>query len=517
MSRERRRILVTMCVALATVVSSVASLNVALPDLARDTGATQTQVQWIVDAYALVFAGLLLPAGALGDRLGRRRILLAGLAIFGLAALSAAFVDAPGALIAVRATMGLGAALIMPTTLSVITSSFGPGERDRAVAIWAGVAGGSALLGLLVSGAVLELWRWPSIFMLNVVLAVIAAAGTIRFVPAGRAAHRPPLDPGGALLSALGLAALVWAFIEAPQRGWGDGLVVAGFAAGVVLGAAFIVYELRRKQPMLDPRLFALRGFGAGSLSLMVQFFAMFGFIFVLLQYVQYVLGYSPLQAGVALAPMALVLIGVSSRVPGLIARFGVRRVGPPGLAIAGGGMAILSTLDAGASYWHLLAGLLVLGLGLALATTPATTAIVESVPEAKQGVASAVNDAAREVGGALGIAVLGSVLAGAYSSSLGDALAGAGAPAQAVARAQESLPAAMAVADRLGPRGADLATAASRAFADGLSASLLVAAAVLVAGAIVVYLRGPQAAPRMRASTIDSPDGAPVSGWTKP
>jgi EmrB/QacA subfamily drug resistance transporter len=436
MSLERRRILLTMCVALATVVSSVASLNVALPDLARDTGASQTQIQWIVDAYALVFAGLLLPAGALGDRLGRRRILLAGLAVFGLAAAAAAFIDEPGALIAVRATMGLGAALIMPTTLSVITSSFGPGERDRAVAIWAGIAGGSALLGLLVSGAVLELWSWPSIFVLNVVLAAIAAAGTVRFVPEGRSAGRPPLDAGGALLSALGLTALVWAFIEGPERGWGDALVVGGFVAGVALGAAFVAYELRRDQPMLDPRLFALRGFGAGSLSLMVQFFALFGFIFVLLQYVQYALGYSPLQAGVALAPMAVVLIGVSSRVPHLIDRFGVRRVGPPGLAIAGGGMAILSTLDADAAYWHLLAGLLVLGLGLALATTPATTAIVESVPEAKQGVASAVNDASREVGGALGIAVIGS------------------------------------------------------AFVNGLSAALLVAAAVLVAGAVAVFLR---------------------------
>jgi EmrB/QacA subfamily drug resistance transporter len=493
MPPERRRVLITMCLALATVVSTVASLNVALPDLARDTGATQTQIQWIVDAYALVFAGLLLPAGALGDRIGRRRILLLGLAIFGLASAAATLIDQPDALIAVRATMGLGAALIMPTTLSVITSSFGPGERDRAVAIWAGVAGGSALLGLLVSGAVLEVFSWPSIFVLNVVLAGLAATGTVRFVHEGRAAERPPLDAGGAVLSALALTAIVWAVIEGPQRGWGDVLVVGGFAAGIALGAAFVGYELRREQPMLDPRLFLLRGFGAGSLSLFVQFFGMFGFIFVLLQYVQFVLGYSPLEAGIALAPMGVVLIGVSSRVPRLIDRFGVRRVGPPGLAIAGGGMAILSTLGPDASYWHLLAGLLVLGFGLALATTPATTAIVESVPAEKQGVASAVNDASREVGGALGIAVLGSVLAATYSSSLGDALAGSDAPAEAVARAQESLPAAMAIAERIGPRGADLAIAAGTAFSDGLSVALLVAAAVMVAGALVVYLRGPR------------------------
>lgn len=453
MPRERRRILVTMCFALATVVSSVASLNVALPDLARDTGATPTEIQWIVDAYALVFAGLLLPAGALGDRLGRRRVLLAGLAVFGLAALAATLIDSPGALTAARAAMGLGAALIMPATLSIITSAFPPGERERAVAVWAGVAGGSAMLGLLTSGLILEVFSWPSIFVLNVVLAAIAAVAALRVVPEGRAEDRPPLDVVGGALSALALTAIVWSFIEAPRRGWGDGLVVAGFAAGVVLGAAFVAYELRREQPMLDPRLFRRPGFSAGSLSLLVQFFAMFGFIFVLIQFVQVVLGYSPLQAGLALAPMAVVLIGVSSRVPRLVARFGVRRVGPPGLVVAGAGLVILSTLDPGSTYWHLLGGLLVLGFGLALSTTPATTAIVESLPEHKQGVASAVNDAAREVGGALGIAVLGSVLADAIGSST-----------------------------------ADPATA----FADGLSATLLVGAAVLVGGAALVALRLP-------------------------
>jgi EmrB/QacA subfamily drug resistance transporter len=455
MPAERRRILVMMCFALATVVSAVSSLNVALPDLARDTGATPTQLQWIVDAYALVFAGLLLPAGAVGDRYGRRRVLLAGLALFGAGAAFATTVSEPGTLIATRAFMGLGAALIMPTTLSIITATFPAGERDRAVGAWAGVAGGSALLGLLVSGALLEVASWSSVFGLSVVLAAIALVGTLRVVPSRERHEQKALDPVGAALSALALSSLVWAFIEGPQRGWGSELVVGGFVAAVVLGAAFVGWELRRREPMLDPRLFGLRGFSAGTLSVFVQFFAMFGVIFVLLQFLQLVLGYSPLEAGAALAPMAVVMITVAPRVPLLVERVGVRPVGPTGLALMALGLVGLSTMDAGSSYWHLLAAGLVLGLGMALAATPATTAIVESLPDAKQGVASAVNDASREVGGALGIAVLGSVLADHVG--------------------------------RLGP-GMDPAS-----FVDGFSAALLVGAATLAAGAAIVALRAPR------------------------
>jgi EmrB/QacA subfamily drug resistance transporter len=461
MKRADRLILISMCLSLAAVVSAVSSLNVALPDLARATGASTTQLQWIVDAYALVFAGLLLPAGALGDRLGRRGVLLAGLAVFGGGAAVATQLSDPGALIAVRAVMGVGAALIMPTTLSIITATFAAEHRDRAVGVWAGVAGGSALVGLLVSGLLLEAFSWSSVFALSVVLAAVGGGLTVRFVPSGTP-EAAPLDGVGAVLSALGLGGIVWGFIEGPTRGWTSGVVVAGFAAGVVLLAAFVAWELRREEPLLDPRLFALRGFAAGTVSVFVQFFALFGVIFVLLQYLQFVLGYSPLEAGAALAPTALTTIALAPRVPRLAERFGPAVVGPAGLALIALGLLIGATTGTGASYWHLLGALIPLCVGMALAAPPATTAIVTSLPDDKQGVASAVNDTAREVGGALGIAVLGSVLANHVG--------------------------------HLGPH------TDPQALVDGYAAALRVGAGALVAGAVFVAVRAPRAARHGRA-----------------
>ena len=487
---NRNLILAAMCLALGTVVSAVSSLNVALPDLARDLHATQTQLQWIVDAYAVVFAGLLLLAGALGDAFGRRHLLLGGLVVFSGAAGSALFIDGPGALIAVRGVMGLGAAAIMPATLSIITNVFPAGERDRAVSIWAGVAGGSALLGLLVSGALLEAFAWDSIFGFSAVLGLLALVAGARMAP-NSTQEGTRLDLVGGVISAAGLATLVYGIIEGPERGWANSITLGAFAAALLLLGAFVTWELRREQPLLDPRLFRLRGFGAGTASITVQFFAFFGFIFVMLQYVQFVLGYSPLVAGVALAPLAVAMMSLSPRVPKLLERFGPGRVAPIGLLLMAGGFAVFSTADRDSGYWLLLAGLVPLGVGMALATTPATTAIVSSLPQAKQGVASAVNDLAREVGGALGIAVLGSALTGRYQSGVADATAHL--PAQLAGHAQDALPAALAIADRLGPRGTELASAAQAAFVDGLGLAMLIAAASVAVAAVFVLWRAPR------------------------
>ena len=281
--KQRGAVLRVMCLALMMVVGAVASLNVALPEIARSTGASQTQLQWIVTAYALAFAALLLPAGAIGDRIGRKPVLAAGLGLFGLSSLAAIFANSPGELIALRGAMGVGAAMIMPVTLSVITTVFPPEERGKAVGTWVGVAAGGGVLGLLASGVMLEWLPWQSIFVFNVVLATIALVGTLAIVPATREARPPRIDLVGALLSAAALAALVFGITEGPERGWGEPSTVGALAFGVLGAVAFVLWELRRREPMLDPRHFSRRGFAAGTLSITVQFFAAFGFLFLAL------------------------------------------------------------------------------------------------------------------------------------------------------------------------------------------------------------------------------------------
>ena len=354
----------------------------------------------------------------------------------------------------------------MPTTLSIITSTFSASSRGRAVGVWAGVAGGAAIAGLLGSGLLLEAFDWPSVFALSATLAAIGIVLTLRFVPAG-IGEQVTIDVGGGVLSALGLTGIVWGFIEGPTRGWSSPSVVGAFVAGGLLLVGFVLYELRRDQPMLDPRLFALPGFGAGSLSIFTQFFAMFGLIFVVLQYLQFVLSYSPLQAGAALTPAALTMVLVAPRIPRAVERFGMRRVAPPGLILVAAGLLVASTMGVGSSYWVLAGALVLLGLGMGMAGPPATTAIVSSLPDDKQGVASAVNDTAREVGGALGIAVLGSVLANHVG--------------------------------HLGPH------ADPQSFVAGYQAALHAGAAALVVGAAIVFWRAPGAV-RIRR-------GAPSSG----
>lgn len=471
-----RGTLVAVCVGLATVVSAVSSLMVALPDVARHTGASQTQLSWIVDGYALTFAALLLPGGYLGDRLGRRRVLLGGLGLIVLAAAGGAVVTDPSTLIAVRVLMGVAAALIMPATLSTITATFPPAQRVRGVAIWAGLAGGSAVLGLFASGVLLEWFSWQSIFWFTVTLALIATGLTIRLVPESRASAAGRFDLGGALLSVAGLGVLVYSIIEAPLEGWASARTMLGLGAGVVVLFGFAAWELRNSAPLLDVRLFAHRGFASGMLTVSSLFFVFFGFIFVFMQYLQFVRGWSALVAACAAAPVALGLLPGARIAPHLVGKVGVRALCLAGMTLVGLAMAGLATINAHTHYWVIAVLLWVAGTGMGWAMTPATTSITDSLPPEEQGVASAMNDVAREVGGALGIAVLGSVLSDGYRS----ALHLHGLPAQMAAAARESVAAATSFPE-------PVRSMARGAFVGGLSDTLGLAAILMIGCAIGV------------------------------
>jgi EmrB/QacA subfamily drug resistance transporter len=465
-----------VCLSLATVVAAMASLNVALPEIARDTHASQTQLSWVIDAYSLVFASLLLAAGAIGDRYGRRRALLAGLATFGLASAVAMTASSAGELIVLRGLLGIGAALVMPATLSTITSTFPPKQRTRAVGVWAAVAGGSAVLGLVSSGLLLEVWSWPSVFALNVVLAIVALAGTLRFVPESADPAAPRVDLVGAALAVVALVALVYSVIEAPDAGWLSTDTLAGLAIGLGALVVFVLVELRIEHPLLDPRIFRNRPLAAGSLSIFVQFFAFFGFTFVILQYLQLLRGDSPLLAAVSVLPLAATLMPTARLAPMLVARTSARTVCASGLVLVAAGLAVISQLGASSPYPILALGLVLLGAGMGAAMTPATAAITEALPPAQQGVGSALNDLSRELGGAIGIAVVGSVLANVYRSSLD--LTGVPAPLAAHARSS------FAVATHLGQ---PVARHAEMAFSSGMQAALLVAAAAALGAAVAV------------------------------
>jgi len=466
-----------VCLALAAVVAAMSSLNVALPGIARATHATQTQLAWIIDAYSLVFASLLLPAGAIGDRFGRRKALLAGLTIFGAGSAVAMTATSAGELIGLRAVIGLGAALVMPATLSTITGTFAAEQRTRAVSVWAAVAGGAAVLGLLVTGLALEVWSWPSVFGLNVVLAVIAIAGTLRFVPESADHDSPRLDLGGAVLAVVGLVALVYSIIEAPSQGWGSARTLGGLGAGLVVLTGFIFFEHSvarkgRRAPMLDPRIFAHRGLASGSLSIFVQFFSFFGFIFLVLQYLQLVRGDSGLVSAVSMLPMAAAMMPTARLAPKLVAKLGSRVPITGGLVLIAAALVVLGQLTSASSYWLIAAGLIPLGIGMGLAMPPATSGITSALPASQQGVGSALNDLSREVGGAVGIAVLASVLTAAYQSHL---------PADAGAAK-----ASVAVAEHIG--GA-VFVQAQNAFADGMHLALRITAGIAVGAAIVIAI----------------------------
>jgi len=504
--RRRTAVLVTMLLALVLVVAGVSMMAVAIPTITAALGASSTNQQWIVDGYTVALAALLLPAGAIGDRFGRRAALVAGITIFGVASAGSALSDSAGTLIAWRVLTGVGAALIMPGTLSTITSVFPPEGRARAVGVWAGFAGAGGILGMLVGGAMLETWWWGSIFVASAVLAAAALVATLLTVPETRESEHVGLDPLGAVLSVLAIGGLVLGIIEGPSRGWSDPVTLVGILGGIVFGFLFVGWELRTPTPLLDPRLFKLRGFATGSTSLFLQFFAIFGFFFISLQYLQLVLGYGTLKSAVALLPIAVVMMPLSTAAASLAERYGQRIIGAAGLMISAAGFVVIATMNAGSSYWELFVALLIIGAGTALAMTPATNAIVGSLPRAKQGVASAVNDTARELGSAFGIAILGSAFNSGYRSHIDGNLHGL--PPAARAAAHEAPAAAIAVAHRAGSGGDALAAAARDAFMVGSRYAMYMGAVLLVVGAVFIWVRAQQV-PSAEEDPLDYADAA--------
>src|SRR5438034_4629183 len=390
-----------LCLSLLMVVVGNTALNVAIPTLVRDIHATDTQLQWIVDAYSLVFAGLLLTCGALGDRFGRKGALTIGLCIFGTGSFLAGISDTPNQLIVCRAIMGMGGAFVMPATLSILTNIFPVHERARAIAIWAGVAGAGGAIGPITSGYLLAHFHWGSVFFINLPVVATALIAGKFLVPTSRDPRRVPLDPVGSVLTIVGLASLLYGIIAAPIRGWSDARTMASFALAIVVLGEFAIWEWRNPQPMLDLNFFKRRRFTGGATAITLVFFAMFGMFFLITQYLQFVHGWTPLGAGVRLLPFAGTMMVVAPSSAHIAERIGTKRTVAAGLAVACVGFLLISRLQPGSSYGFLIIGMCILAMGMALTMPPSTASILSSLPMGKQGVGSAMNDTTRELGGA--------------------------------------------------------------------------------------------------------------------
>ncbi|MGH9116315.1 MAG: DHA2 family efflux MFS transporter permease subunit [Acidimicrobiales bacterium] len=484
--QRRWFLLGVLCLSLVMVVMAISSLNVALPTMQQELGASATTLSWIVDSYALVFAGLLLTAGALGDRFGRKGALLVGLAGFAVGAIVSGLADSANVVIIGRVVQGAGAAFVMPATLSLIMAIFPPDERSRAIAVWVGFAGAGGALGPIVSGALLESFWWGSAFLANVPVIVLTAAAIALYSPRSRDDAATPLDPRGALLSLVGLAALLFGIIEGPARGWTSGLVLGAFVAAAVFLVGFVLWERRAAHPMLPIELFSDRRFSVGSAAVTTSFFVMFGFFFLFTLYLQFARGYSPLDAGLASLPMAATFLIASPRSAALAARLGNGRTIAIGFLLTGLGMAVLATVGVGTPYLILVVAMVLLATGMSVTAAPATGSIMSAVPLAKAGVGSAVNDTTREVGGALGIAVFGTIANSAYRSGVD--FGGLELPATVAQAAEESVGAATGVATQLGGQvGAAVVDRAASAFTDAFNVAASISVVILVAAAFAV------------------------------
>jgi len=489
--RNKAVALAALCLAAFTINLDTTIVNVALPTLTRELHASTSQLQWIVDAYNLAFAALLLACGSISDRVGRKGMLVAGLGVFGLASALGGLTDSAGQLIAARAAMGLGAAMIFPATLSLISNTFTERrERARAIGLWGATAGVAIALGPIVGGWLLEHFSWTSIFFAMTPVAAVTAVLVGLAVTTSRDPEASSVDVPGFLLSIGVVGTVIYTIIEAPDRGWGSARSLGGFTAAAVLLVAFIVWERRVARPMMDLSLFRNPRFTAASGSVTVVFFALAGFIFLITQYFQFFKGYSPFSAGVHLLPVALSVGAASVVGTKLAVRIGTKTVVATGLLFAAAFFMWVSTASAGTRYWEIAVQMVLGGTGIGLTSAPATEAIMGVVPKDKAGVGSAVNDTTRLLGATLGVAVIGSVFVSLYGSRL-SALLPARLAGNVANAAHNSVGAALAIANQDRVTGhvvlaGQIHSAASEAFFHGLAAGCRVSGFVAAAGAVM-------------------------------
>ncbi len=483
-----------LCVPLLIVSLDTTVLNVVLPTLVRKLHATTSELQWIVDAYVLVFGGLMLVAGSLADRVGRKRTFLAGLAAFAAGSTWAAFSGSVGVLIAARASMGIGAALIMPSTLAIITNMFtNQGERQRALGFWAGTSGAGLALGPIVGGLLLTHFWWGSVFLINVPVAVAGLLVAVPLIPDSKDPHAPPMDSVGSALSITGLGLLLWAIIEAPVHGWSSALVLGAGAGALAVLVGFVAWERTCPHPMLNLHYFAARRFSVAVLCNGLLAFGLYGALFVLTQLLQFQLGYTPLQAGVRVLPAAAAIAVMAPLSTVLVRRLGTKLTVTAGLLLVAGGLWQISGATVATTYGGIVAGMVLLGTGAGLVIPPSTGSVMGSLPTAHTGVGSATNGSFMQVGGALGVAIIGSLLSTRYQHRIMGALAPYHIPHSVEETIRGSLGGALEVARQLGGvTGEMLAGFARSAFISGMDLGLLIAAGVALAGATLAAVALP-------------------------
>ncbi|HWJ97102.1 MAG TPA: MFS transporter [Acidimicrobiales bacterium] len=480
-------ILAVLCLSLLIVFIGNSSLNVAIPTLSRDLNATNSQLQWVIAVYSLVFAGLLFSSGATGDRYGRKGALQFGLVVYLIACVGASEASSMSQLIAARAAMGVGAAFIMPSTLSILVNVFSPEERTKAIAIWASVTGAAGAIGPVASGWLLGHFWYGAVFLVNVPILVFALVAGGTLIPRSKDPQQARLDPVGAVLSIIGVVAIVYGLIEAPEHGWTSPTTLISFAVGVVVLTVFVFWELHNDEPMLDIRYFKVPAFSTGTSGMILVFMAMYGVMFLVTQYFQLILGYSALSSAVRFLPMAPIMIIVAPMTPRLSKRFGAHRTVAFGMLMVAVGLLMFRALSVDTSYWYLLVALIPLISGMALAMSPMTAAIMSAVPPRRAGAGSAMNDATRELGAALGIAIMGSVASSQYTHHVDKLTASLSPQIQDAART--SLADALGAAAELGGEaGRTLAVGTEHAFIDGIHFAVTVGSILAVIAAFAVY-----------------------------